>query len=137
LNNCWVKYCQIQNIQIIVDNSQKICEQYYFLQRMQQQKISGVLDTMDKNELLTFNKLHHLCGKHDQSGAIILKSKCIVCGIEVQIEINRTVAGFGLNGGAIHLNKDGQFLTKCLRCHRTSFSEVENECDRFITWSKI
>ena len=101
------------------------------------QKASGVLKTMDENELLTFNRLHHLYGEHDRSGAIILESKCTQCDIEVKIEIHPTATGFGMNGGAIHLNKDWQFSTKCLKCHRSSFSATDTECNRFLTWFKL
>jgi len=49
---------------------------------------------------------------------IELTEKCSQCGGEVNIEIGRTLSGFGLMGGVLLKKGRSGYVTKCLDCYK-------------------
>ena len=76
-----------------------------------------VYETMTKNDQSTLEKLNQIYDKY-KTTSLLVNYKCAQCGIDVEIAIHRTKDGFGMNGGALYLNCEGQLMAKCLKCHK-------------------
>jgi len=81
-----------------------------------------VLATMTKNELVIFEKFRQLYRDHGQKTPMFINSKCVQCGAGVELEVHWTAGGFGMNGGALYADTDGQLFAKCPRCHKQKIS---------------
>ena len=63
---------------------------------------------------------YNLKQKHfNQSG------RCHRCGTDVSITIERTSAGYGINGGVLYVQNTNQFLLECERCFK--ITELPNQ----------
>jgi len=51
---------------------------------------------------------------------IVLNEKCSDCRRSTVIEITRTSAGFGLQGGALFKSSSGAYFAKCLECYTSN-----------------
>ena len=62
--------------------------------------------------------LRNMFEANQEKSTIVLNSKCSDCGCETIIEITSTLAGFGLQGGALFKSKLGGYISKCPACYK-------------------
>ena len=58
---------------------------------------------------------------------IILIERCSDCGGLTIIEITQTSRGYGLQGGALFMSSNDEFLAKCLACYEKHFKIDDNQ----------
>jgi len=56
---------------------------------------------------------------------IELKDTCSNCSCEVNIEISRTLSGFGLMGGVLLKKGSSGYIAKCLDCYKLNLKADE------------
>jgi len=56
-----------------------------------------------------------------EKSTIVLREKCSDCGCDTIIEIIPTSRGYGLQGGALFMSSDDEFIAKCLNCYEKHF----------------
>ena len=77
--------------------------------------ISGNMDgtrQLDMTEITypSLERLFQLYIEHEAANPVRLNFNCIQCGQHFELELHRTSRGFGINGGVLLVNSEGQLL---------------------------
>lgn len=70
-----------------------------------------------KPQLVSLKTLRKIFEDNSQENPVVIKRTCSKCGCPVEIEINQTSGGFGLQGGIL-LELDQQLVADCLKCYK-------------------
>ena len=85
----------------------------------------GTCSKFKQNHIL--NGLKKLFKDNPEKSTIVLKEKCSDCGGLTIIEITQTSRGYGLQGGALYMSSNDEFLAKCLACYEKHFKIDDNQ----------
>ena len=68
--------------------------------------------------------LQKLFESNPENSTIVLDDTCQDCRCKVVIEITPTSGGFGLNGGILFKNGNGNYAAKCPACYKIAAKAV-------------
>ena len=69
-----------------------------------------------KPKLVSLDTLIKLFGDNTPDRPVIINKTCSECGCDIEIELNKTSGGFGLQGGIL-IELNGHIAADCPKCY--------------------
>jgi len=71
---------------------------------------------MTNGDSVILRKLAVLYQQHEKTAPLVLNGICYTCRADVSLQIHKTTAGYGINGGTVFVACNGDLMIKCMCC---------------------
>lgn len=71
----------------------------------------------EQPRMIKVDSINEIFERHNDAYHYHYNGMCHNCRCSVDIKINKTSGGYGLNGGILYESNPDKFLVQCLDCH--------------------